>query len=101
MSILNKALSDHSIMMELRALLMHFIDAERYPHLSFEAISQETHLLSLPLDSLALSEFVMAVEEVFDIYLPIEEAFKFVQVRDLVQYIQAELQRRAQHEVAP
>ena len=54
-----------------------------------EDVKMETHLMKdLEADSLDAVEFIMAIEDVFVIEVPDEEAEKFSTIGDIVKYVE-------------
>jgi len=57
------------------------------------AVSPETSLMKdLEADSLDAVEIIMAIEEEFDIEVPDEDAEKFLNVGDIVKYVEDKLE---------
>ena len=61
---------------------------------SFEQVKSEASFnTDLGADSLDVVEFIMALEEAFDIEIPDENAEKFKNVGDVVDYIESQLNK--------
>ena len=58
-------------------------------------ITAETHLLSLPLDSLATMELMTGIEDTFKVYIPEEQGFAFKTVGDVIAYVREKLAAKA------
>ena len=61
---------------------------------SFEQVKSEASFnTDLGADSLDVVEFIMALEEAFDIEIPDEDAEKFKNVGDVVDYLESQLNK--------
>lgn len=60
-----------------------------------DAVEPGTALLSLPLDSLALMELMTRVEDRFRVFVPEERAFAFETVQDVIDFVRAGVQKKA------
>ena len=87
--------SEDAILARLKELVRKVIDEEHPQAAEIDKITAETHLLSLPMDSMATMELMGSVEEMYTVYIPEDKAFEFQTVRDLIQYIQEKLAAKA------
>lgn len=88
-------LSDEQILAQLRALVEKVVADEDRDMVDITAITSETHLLSLPLDSLATMELMTGIEDTFKVYIPEQKAFEFVTVGDVIGYVHEKLAAKA------
>jgi acyl carrier protein len=87
--------SESAIVVQLRELVASTIDVYHPEPLDLTNFNSETPLLSLLLDSPALVDLTLRIEERFDISISDEEAFGFVTIGDVVRHIQEKQAIRA------
>lgn len=80
-------LSEEAVVVRLRAIVRSVLDMEKRYDVDASAITGDTPLLSLPIDSLALMYVMNGVEESFGVELPDEQIVAFTSVRSLVDYV--------------
>ena len=93
--------TEHETMLaQLRTLVETVVAEEDKDMLDVASITGETHLLSLPLDSLATMELMTGIEDTFKVYIPEDKAFQFVTVNDVIAYVQEKLAAKAERAAA-
>ena len=85
------SLSQDHLLGQLRLLVGKVVAEEDRAMVDIDTITSETHLLSLPLDSLATMELMTAIEDTFKVYVPESKAFEFITVGDVISYVQTKL----------
>lgn len=87
--------SESAILVQLRELVASTLDVYYQEDLDLTNFGSETPLLSLLLDSPALVDLTLRIEERFDISISDEEAFAFVTIGDVVRHIREKQAIRA------
>ncbi len=85
---LDSLLTEHAILEHLRSLIMQVVAETDRDTLNPAAITSSTHLLSLPLDSLATMELMAGIEARFSIFISDQQALNFVTLSEIIQYVQ-------------
>ena len=80
--------SESAILVQLRELVASTIEIYHQEVLDLSNFDSETPLLSLFLDSAALVDLILRIEQRFNISISDDEAFAFVTVGDVVRHIQ-------------
>ncbi len=75
-------------MAQLRELVAATVEVYHQETLDLTNLDSETPLLSLLLDSAALVDLILRIEQRFNISISDDEAFAFVTVGDVVRHIQ-------------
>jgi len=89
------SLAQEQVLEQLRLLVGKVVAEEDRAMVDIDTITCETHLLSLPLDSLATMELMTAIEDTFKVYVPESKAFEFITVGDVITYVQDKLAAKA------
>ncbi len=87
--------SESAILVQLRELVAGTVEVYHQEALDLNNFDAETPLLSLLLDSAALVDLILRIEQRFDISISDDEAFAFVTVGDVVRHIQEKQAIRA------
>ncbi|HEY1013917.1 MAG TPA: acyl carrier protein [Herpetosiphonaceae bacterium] len=87
--------TDETILGQLRTLVETVVADEDRDMVDTAAITPETHLLSLPLDSMATMELMTGIEDTFQVYIPEEQGFAFTTVGDVITYVREKLIAKA------
>ena len=80
--------SESAIVAQLRELVATTVEVYHQEALDLTNLDSETPLLSLLLDSAALVDLILRIEQRFNISISDDEAFAFVTVGDVVRHIQ-------------
>jgi acyl carrier protein len=80
--------SESVILAQLRELVASTVEVYHQEVLDLTDFDSETPLLSLLLDSPALVDLILRIEQRFNISISDDEAFAFVTVGDVVRHIQ-------------
>jgi acyl carrier protein len=80
--------SESAILAQLRELVSSTVEVYHQGVLDLTNFDSETPLLSLLLDSPALVDLILRIEQRFNISISDDEAFAFVTVGDVVRHIQ-------------
>ena len=80
--------SESAIVAQLRELVAATVEVYHQEVLDLTNLDSETPLLSLLLDSAALVDLILRIEQRFNISISDDEAFAFVTVGDVVRHIQ-------------
>ena len=80
--------SESAILAQLRELVTSTVEVYHQEVLDLTDFDSETPLLSLLLDSPALVDLILRIEQRFNISISDDEAFAFVTVGDVVRHIQ-------------
>ncbi|MEV7526153.1 acyl carrier protein [Streptomyces sp. NPDC091371] len=82
-------LSDEAVLAALRETLSDVLEDDLLEHVDLESLGRDTHLLSLPLDSITLVDLMTRLEDRYGAAISEEQAFAFQVVGDLVDHIAA------------
>lgn len=82
-------------MVQLKELVTSTIEVYHQEVLDLTDFNSETPLLSLLLDSAALVDLILRIEQRFNISISDDEAFAFVTVGDVVRHIQEKQANRS------
>lgn len=80
--------SESAILVQMKELVTSTIEVYHQEVLDLTNFNSETPLLSLLLDSAALVDLILRIEQRFNISISDDEAFAFVTVGDVVRHIQ-------------
>ena len=89
--------SESAILVQLRELVASTVEVYHQEALDLTTFDSATPLLSLLLDSAALVDLILRIEQRFNISISDDEAFAFVTVGDVVRHIQEKQATRAAH----
>ncbi|MBL8930829.1 MAG: hypothetical protein JNL54_11950 [Kineosporiaceae bacterium] len=84
-----------SLLDGVRDVLTQTLRPEDLARVDLSAITLDTAVLSLPLDSLALMALMAALEERYRVFIPDEKAFAFERVGDLIDHLSLRLAAKA------
>lgn len=71
----------------LRSVMRSVLEMEERRDVDVSAITADTPLSDLPIDSLARMYLISGVEEAFDVEIPDEAAVSFTTVRSIIDYV--------------
>ena len=80
--------SESALLAQLKELVTSTVEVYHQEVLDLTNFDSETPLLSLLLDSAALVDLILRIEQHFNISISDDEAFAFVTVGDVVRHIQ-------------
>lgn len=90
-----QSLTDEAILARLRDIVWQVVDEQDRALIDPDAISDQTELASLPLDSLATIELMYAIEETFNVAISEDQAFELHTVGNVIRFIQEQQPYRA------
>lgn len=79
----------------VRSGLLRLLPAEDLEQVDIEALSLQTPLLSLPVDSAVLMALMTELEDTFTVFIDEEAAFSFQSIADVSDYIRERLAEKA------
>lgn len=79
----------------VRSGLLRLLPAEDLEQVDIEALSLQTPLLSLPVDSAVLMALMTELEDTFSVFIDEEAAFSFQSIGDVSDYIRQRLAEKA------
>ena len=79
----------------IRSGLLRLLPAEDLEQVDIEALSLQTPLLSLPVDSAVLMALMTELEDTFTVFIDEEAAFSFQSIGDVSDYIRERLAEKA------
>lgn len=75
------------ILAGLRQALTDVLNQDDLAKVDLDALTTQTPLLSLPIDSLTLMTLMTRIENAFLVYIPEAQAYAFASIGDVVDYI--------------
>jgi acyl carrier protein len=90
-----QTMTSDAILARLRDIVWRVVDEQDRERIDQAAITDQTELASLPLDSLATIELMYAIEETFNVSISEDQAFELHTVGNVIRFIQDQQPHRA------